>query len=164
MFDLAARRGCGLILMHRHCPPDQDQFSTNYERPPMEGDVVSQVIQWLEQRAGQAEAAGIARGAICIDPGLGFGKSVVQNWALIEASALLVASGRPVLAAASRKSFIGAVAGGRPPHELDEASAQVTATQYASGIRLFRVHAPWVHRGALEQLGASIAESSPRGC
>lgn len=164
MFDLAAARGCGIVLMHRCRPPDQDRYSTQYEQPPMSGDVVAQVIDWLEARAGAAEARGIDPGAICIDPGLGFGKSVEQNWALIEASDLLVATGRPVMAGASRKSFIAAVAGGGPPHELDEASARVTAKQYDSGVRLFRVHALEPHRAALEQLGASIAESSVRGC
>ncbi|MCH2137932.1 MAG: dihydropteroate synthase [Phycisphaerales bacterium] len=154
MFTLAAERGCGLILMHRHCPPDQDQYSTAYDTPPMDGDVVDTVLHWLEQRALAAEAAGVPHEAICIDPGLGFGKSVAQNWALIEATNRFVATGRPVLGAASRKSFIGALIGDPPPAERDHASALVTAMQWASGMRLFRVHAIGPHAAALRRLDA----------
>jgi len=164
MFALAAQRECGLILMHRHCLPSQDRYSTSYEQAPMQGDVVTTVIDWLEQRALAAEAAGVDRQAICIDPGLGFGKTVAQNWALIAASGRFVATGRPVLAAASRKSFIGAVAGGGPPAELDAASATVTVMQYMLGLRLFRVHAIEPHDAALHQLGAFTAVSDLPAC
>lgn len=162
MLELAAARGCGLVLMHRLCPPDEDRFSTDYDAPPVYEDVVEEVLCWLEQRACAAEAHGVAPEAICVDPGLGFGKSVAQNWALIGASDRLAREGRPVLAAASRKSFIGAVVGGEAPRDLDGASAMVTAVQYTLGLRLFRVHCPRTHEAALERLGA-FAATAARG-
>ena len=154
MFDLAAERQCGLVLMHRLHPPEADSYSTAYAQPPAYEDVAADVLTWLGHRASAAEAAGVDPACICIDPGLGFGKSVEQNWALIAASDRFVATGRPVLAAASRKSFIGAVAGGGAPEALDEASAVVTAIQYMLGLRLFRVHSVSQHDAALEAMGA----------
>jgi dihydropteroate synthase len=154
MFTLAAERQCGLVLMHRRQTPDKDTYSTAYGQPPLYGDVVGEVLAWLEQRASAAEAAGVDPACICIDPGLGFGKTVAQNWALLAASDRFVATGRPVLAAASRKSFIGAVAGGGAPEGLDQASAVVTAMQYTLGLRLFRVHNVGQHDAALAAMGA----------
>ncbi len=141
MLGGAAARQCGLVLMHRRQPPDEDCWSDAYERDPdYGGDVVSAVRSWLTARAGAAEEAGVAPDAICLDPGLGFGKSVAQNWQLIVGTDSLLEAGYPVLAAASRKSFIGAVAGLDVPADRDGASAAVSAFQLAAGIRLLRVH------------------------
>ena len=159
MFELAARRGCGLVLMHRHSPPGEDRFSTDYAGPPMTGDVPEQVHAWLEARARAAEAAGVMPGAICVDPGLGFGKSVSQNWALMAAADRLVAAGRPALAASSRKSFIKAVAGVTSPAELDSASAMVTLMQLHLGLRLFRVHEVQPHLEAMRLAGVSMPQA-----
>jgi dihydropteroate synthase len=165
MFALAADRQCGLVLMHRLHRPDNDRYSTAYAKPPVYEDVVTDVLAWLEQRASAAEAAGVNPASICIDPGLGFGKTVAQNWALIAASDRFAATGRPVLAAASRKSFIAAMVGGGASEGLDEASAVVTAMQYTLGLRFFRVHSPAVHDAALSVLGAFTDPlASPSAC
>jgi dihydropteroate synthase len=140
MLSLAARRDCGVVLMHRRVEPEADQFSDAYNADPVYDDVVLDVLQWLEARAQAALAAGVHEAGLCIDPGLGFGKSVAQNWSLIAASDQFVATGRPVLAAASRKSFIGAVTGQADAASRDTASVVVSAMQHAAGVRLFRVH------------------------
>ena len=156
MLPLAAERQCGLVLMHRLRPPDDDCWSDGYtERPAYEGGVVEAVRAWLLDRAAAAEAAGVERAAICLDPGLGFGKTVQQNWALIAGTNRFVRTGYPILGAASRKSIIGAVTGIDAPELRDAASAVVSAMQAAAGIRLLRVHDVALHR---HRVVASLAD------
>jgi len=151
MLPLAASRGCGVVLMHRLRPPDEDCWSDAYEQDPDYGEAVTATVtQWLLDRAAAAEATGVAGDAICLDPGLGFGKSVAQNWSLIAGTGRLVATGYPILAAASRKSFIGAVTGLKDPARRDAASATVSALQVAAGARLLRVHDVPGHARAIE--------------
>ena len=150
MLALAASKQCGLILMHRLKPPKEDSWSDTYtEDPDYGGDVVGSVRRWLLERAADAKAAGVRADCICLDPGLGFGKSVEQNWSLVAATRDFVETGYPILAAASRKSFIGAVTGITDPAARDAASAVVTGVQVAAGARLFRVHDVAMHRSAL---------------
>jgi len=149
MFTLAARRDCGIVLMHRLGPPGDDRYSDAYEATPAYDDVVGEVLSWLEARTQAALEAGVHEAGICIDPGLGFGKSVAQNWSLIAASDRFVATGQPVLGAASRKSFIGAVTGETNPASRDAGSIVVSAMQHAGGIRLLRVHDVEGHAAAL---------------
>lgn len=151
MLSLAAEHGCGLVLMHRRAAPDADTWSDAWASAPAYGDdVVISVRDWLLGRVQAATDAGVAAEAICIDPGLGFGKNVPQNWQLIAASDVLVATGLPVLAASSRKSFIGAVTGEETPAERLSGSLTATAVQAAAGIRLFRVHDVGAHHRALQ--------------
>lgn len=142
MLTLAAERGAGMILMHRLRPPGEDSFSDRYVEAPKYSDVVSDVSAFLSARADAARAAGVARGAIVVDPGLGFGKSVEQNLAIIRGTPRLCALGYPVLSAASRKSFVGRVALEREskPNERLAGSLAVTVAHYVAGARLFRVH------------------------
>jgi dihydropteroate synthase len=149
MLPLAAERGCGLILMHRLAPPPEDSYSHQYEQEPEYEDVVATVRDFLLGRCTAAETAGVPREAIVIDPGLGFGKSVEQNYRLIARSAELLATGYPVLGAASRKSFIGAVTGVEPPRDRLIGSVAAGVVQYLAGVRLFRVHDVAAHRQAL---------------
>jgi dihydropteroate synthase len=154
MLPLASERRCGIVLMHRLCPPDEDSWSDQYSEDPQYGDdVVGSVLAWLFARAIVAMEVGISSASICLDPGLGFGKTVLQNWQLIAGSERLAAVNYPVLAASSRKSFVGAVTGIEQPEQRDEASVAVAAMQYAAGLRLFRVHNVSAHRHALAQLG-----------
>ena len=80
MFALVARRGAGLVLMHRLAPPGEDSYSDRYAEAPIYDDVVREVASFLLMRAELAMAAGVARESIVLDPGLGFGKSVAQNY------------------------------------------------------------------------------------
>jgi dihydropteroate synthase len=161
MLALAARTGAGLILMHRFRTPELDKYSDHYSRdlaerdacPPVFGDVAVDVREVLVDRAMAAEAAGVARGAIMLDPGLGFGKTVEQNLGLIRETGDLVAAGYPVLSAASRKSFVGRVslpeARQSDPADRLAGSLAFSVMHLLAGARVFRVHDVSAQRQAL---------------
>jgi dihydropteroate synthase len=96
---------CGVCLMHMHRNPQTMQVA------PMEGDVVQLVLTFLELSAQSLRAQGVEKSRICIDPGIGFGKTVPQNFALLARQATLVSLGYPLLAGWSRKSSLAAVTG-----------------------------------------------------
>lgn len=95
--------GCGICLMHMHREPQTMQMA------PMEGDVVPLVLSFLEQTAQQLQGLGVKKERIVIDPGIGFGKTVAQNFALLSRQCELLAGGYPLLAGWSRKSSLAAV-------------------------------------------------------
>lgn len=157
MLPLAASRGCGVILMHRRTAPQRDSYSHQYSDPPeYGGDVVAFVREFLHERCETAIAAGIARQAIVIDPGLGFGKSVEQNFALLARADELMNLGFPVLSAASRKSFIGAVTDQANPADRVIGSVAISVMHYLAGVRLFRVHDVAAHHQALKTAAAVV--------
>ncbi len=149
MFKLAASSRCGLILMHRLVSPQQDSYSNEYEAEPVYDDVVQSVCQFLINRCEAAQQAGVDRESIVIDPGLGFGKSVAQCFELISRMKEIQELGYPVLCAASRKSFIGAVTGKSVPADRVIGSAAISVMHYLAGIRLFRIHDVAANREAL---------------
>jgi len=159
MLALAAQRNCGLVLMHRLRPPDADQFSDRYDTPPSYDDVVTTVRDYLVQRATMAQQAGVSASSIVIDPGLGFGKTVEQNFELIRRADAFLTTGYAVLSAASRKSFIGRVSGVDEPTERVFGTVAVSIAHYLAGIRLFRVHDVAAHRQALA-VAAAIGGSA----
>jgi dihydropteroate synthase len=116
---------------------------------PTYGDVVVAVRDALARRAEAAVAAGVARESIAIDPGLGFGKSVDDNWLLIRRLDEIASLGYPVLAGASRKSFVGAAAGVSDPRQRDAASAEAAVECARRGAAILRVHDVAIHRDAL---------------
>lgn len=146
ILGLAARVGCGLILMHRLAPPDRDRYSDRYESPPVYGDVVEAVRADLGRKADAAMGAGCERPAIVLDPGLGFGKTVGQNIALVRGSDRLASLGFPLLGGASRKSFVGRLSMGpadtEPPGPGDRLGGSIafSLAQLTGGVRVFRVH------------------------
>lgn len=153
MLTLAAKRGAGVILMHRLRPPSGDSYSTGHTSPPdyRPDGVVAFVRGFLHERAAIARRAGVGAEAIVLDPGLGFGKNVEQNAALVRAAPELLSLGYPVLCAASRKSFLSPPLNGvtTPPASRVAASVAVAVTQYLAGVRLFRVHDVAEHAQAL---------------
>jgi dihydropteroate synthase len=156
MLALAAGRRAGVILMHRLRPPDADDYSDRYTSPPVYTDVVADVRRFLAARIDAAVAAGIAPEAIAIDPGLGFGKTVEQNLELIRRADELQALGRPLLSAASRKSFVGRAMGldESTPADRLPGSIAISIAHYLAGVRLFRVHDVAAHAQALRTVGA----------
>ena len=132
--DVIARHGsCGVCLMHMHREPQTMQTA------PMEGDAVPQVAQFLLAAARDLEVAGVGRARICLDYGIGFGKPVAQNFALLARQRELLAHGYPLLAGWSRKSSLAAAAA---LGEGSRLTASVTAAVLAAerGARVLRVH------------------------
>lgn len=152
MFQLAADSGAGLILMHRLRPPDADSYSDRYASPPTYHDVVAEIRAWLLDRVAGAMEAGVARAQIVLDPGLGFGKSVEQNFEIISRVSEWHSAGFPILSAASRKSFVGRATEVDDPAARVVGSVAVTIQQYLAGVRLFRVHDVPAHRQALAMI------------
>jgi len=99
---VAAHASCGVCLMHMHREP------TSMQVDPMQGDVVPQVCAFLQQAAERLHALGVAAARIAVDPGIGFGKTVAQNFSLLARQQALCAIGYPVLAGWSRKSSLAA--------------------------------------------------------
>ena len=102
---VASHPQCGVCLMHMHRDPQTMQVA------PMEGDVVQQVLYFLQRSALDLQALGVEKNRIVLDPGIGFGKTVEQNFALLARQSVLRAAGYPLLAGWSRKSSLGAVTG-----------------------------------------------------
>lgn len=101
---VSQNRSCGVCLMHMHRNPQTMQAA------PMEGEVMPQVLSFLEQSAQYLRGLGVEMNRIAIDPGIGFGKTVQQNFALLAQQATLLPMGYAVLAGWSRKSSLAAVA------------------------------------------------------
>lgn len=133
--SVVARHGsCGLCLMHMHLEPRSMQIA------PMEGDAVPQVRAFLLARAAHMQNLGVAHERIVLDAGIGFGKTVDQNFALLARQCELLTLGFPLLAGWSRKSTLGRVTG------RDQASERVVSSVTAAvlaadrGARVLRVH------------------------
>jgi dihydropteroate synthase len=136
--DLAgvvADAGAYLCLMHMLGEPGTMQDAPHYD------DVVAEVVSFLEARLAAAVAAGIPEDRICLDPGIGFGKTVEHNLELLARMDELVAIGRPVLVGASRKRFLGRILGDRDAVTGPVAAGvAINVLAYERGASLFRVH------------------------
>lgn len=130
---VTAHPQCGVCLMHMHLDPQTMQVA------PMEGDAIAPVLSFLAQQAQRLEQAGIAGKRIALDPGIGFGKTVAQNFQLLGQQARLLELGYPVLAGWSRKSSLGAVTG-REVGERMAASVAAAVLAVQNGARIVRVH------------------------
>jgi dihydropteroate synthase len=133
MAAVAAETGAGLVLMHmRGVPEDMASFA-RYER------VGHEVARELSGAVARARDAGVADEALVVDPGIGFAKSAEQSLALLADLSPLRALGFPILVGPSRKSFLGAVAGGVGGDRLAGTLAACIGA-YFQGARIFRVH------------------------
>ena len=138
---VATHPNCGVCLMHMHQEPQTMQIMT------MQGDVVAQVLAFLTRHAQELERMGVDQQRIVIDPGIGFGKTVAQNFSLLTRQSELLAAGYPVLAGWSRKSSL---AGATSPSLASLATLDVQARMVPSvaaallaverGARIVRVH------------------------
>jgi len=154
--DVVGAHGqCGVCLMHMHRNPQTMQVA------PMEGDVMPQVLSFLERLASDLLGQGVEKARICIDPGIGFGKTVEQNFALLGQQAALVPLGYAVLAGWSRKSSLAAVTGRSLATVAtldirDRLVPSVTAALLAvqNGAHVVRVHDVKETVQALKVLGA----------
>lgn len=123
-----------VVLMHAPGKPDDLHGRANYSDPLIE------VYDWLEDRIAAVEAAGIARSRIIADPGIGFGKGVAENLAILNGLALFHGLGVPVLLGASRKRFIGALSNEAPVENRLGGSIAVALKGAEQGVQILRVH------------------------
>ncbi len=131
---VVAASGVPVVLMHHQGDPASMQDSPRYE------DVLVQVYLWLEARIAAAEAAGIARANILVDPGFGFGKSVSHNLELMNGLAMLHGLGCPVVLGASRKRTIGALSNEATADQRLGGSLAFALKAVEQGAQLLRVH------------------------
>jgi dihydropteroate synthase len=132
-----------VVLMHAQGDPRTMQLAPHYD------DVVLDVYDWLEARIAACEAAGIGRERIVVDPGIGFGKTLGHNLALLSSLSIFHGFGCPVLLGASRKSFIGRLSGGAPADRRMPGSVAAALLGATQGVQILRVHDVAATRQAL---------------
>jgi dihydropteroate synthase len=132
---VVADSGAYLCLMHMRGEPRTMQVDPRY------GDVAVEVAAFLEERLQAAVAAGISEQRVCLDPGIGFGKTVAQNFELVRRLDVLLALGRPVLIGLSRKSSLGRLFGdAQAATGSTAASVGAAVAAYEKGATILRVH------------------------
>jgi dihydropteroate synthase len=149
---VVAESGACLCLMHMLGEPRMMQDDPRYD------DVVSEVAAFLEERLALAVRAGVPEERICLDPGIGFGKTLEHNLEVLARLDEIVALGRPVLVGASRKRFLGRILG--DPEALAgplTAGVAVAVLAFERGASIFRVHDVREHVEALSAARAVIA-------
>jgi len=151
MTEVVRSHGVPVVLMHMRGTPEDMQQRTAYD------NVVSEVRQELMERVAAAEAAGIAREKIIIDPGIGFSKTAEQSAEIIAAVSRFVETGYPVLLGPSRKSFMGRLLGLEPEDRL-EATIATCIWSVLKGVKILRVH----DVGAVARALSMVREVSKR--
>jgi len=134
MAEVVATSGAPVILMHHRGDPQTMQDDPRY------ADVLAEVFHWLEERIAAAVAAGIARDRMIVDPGIGFGKTVAHNLALLNGLALFHGLGCPIVLGASRKRMIGALANEAPANQRLAGSIALAVKAAEQGAQIIRVH------------------------
>lgn len=134
MIEAAASCDAGVVVMHMLGDPGSMQLDPRY------ADVCAEVRSWLLERAASLEGAGVAGDRIVLDPGIGFGKTLEHNIALLRGLPELAACGYPVLVGASRKRFIGALTGIDVPSERLGGSIAAAVWAVEHGASVVRVH------------------------
>jgi dihydropteroate synthase len=134
MLQLVTKRSVPIVLMHMQGTPATMQDNPAYR------DVINEVIEFLAERIRAAEAAGLAREKILVDPGIGFGKTMTHNLELLRRQGELAALDCPIVIGASRKGFIGRITGETEPSERFFGTAASVAWSLAQGASIVRVH------------------------
>ena len=150
MGGVVAEAGCPVVLMHAQGNPATMQDDPRY------ADVVLDVLDFLEERIFAAEAAGIARSRIVVDPGIGFGKTLQHNVKLLRSLSIYHGFGCPILLGASRKRFIGTLSGAAEPRDRMAGSVAVALHALGQGVQILRVHDVLETRQAMSLHGAMI--------
>jgi dihydropteroate synthase len=141
---VVADAGVYLCLMHMQGEPRTMQADPHYD------DVASEVAAFLEERLAHAVANGVREDAICLDPGIGFGKTVEHNLELVRRLDVLLALGRPVLIGFSRKSTLRRLGA----NDLQSASVAAAVAAYERGATIIRAHDVAAHVDALNVASA----------
>jgi dihydropteroate synthase len=132
LWPVARACGTGWVAMHMRGEPQTMQASPRYD------DVVGEVRGFLVERARAAREAGVEE--VWIDPGIGFGKTLDHNLALLRHLGVLVRTGIPVLVGSSRKSFLGKLTGDAPVDDRLEGSVAAAVWALSQGVAMVRVH------------------------
>jgi dihydropteroate synthase len=152
MLETVEASGAGLVLMHMLGDPTTMQDDPRYD------DVVAEVTEFLRERIEAAVFAGIPEERICIDPGIGFGKNVEHNLALLRAVPALRPLGAAVMIGASRKRFIGVLTGTEKPADRLEGSLAAAVVGASLGADIVRVHDVAATVPALQVADAVVRE------
>ena len=132
--SLVARRGCPVVLMHMRGTPATMMAHATY------GDVAAEVLAELAARIGAAEAAGVARSSIAVDPGIGFAKTSRHNIVLLQRLPILLGLGCRIVVGASRKRFIGQLSGVEDAKQRMAGSIAAGLYALSQGATILRVH------------------------
>jgi dihydropteroate synthase len=132
--EVMAQANCPVVLMHYPGKPEDPHAKTHYADPLIE------TYDWLEDRVNAVIAAGIARDRIIVDPGIGFGKGVAENLAILNGLSLFQGLGCPVLLGASRKRIIGALSNEAPSDQRLGGSIALALKGMEQGAQIIRVH------------------------
>lgn len=147
---LCAATGCGVVVMHMRGEPRTMQLAPHYH------DVLAEVRGFFHERLEKLTAAGIDATALCFDPGIGFGKTLAHNLALLRALDRLAPENRPLLLGVSRKSFIGKLLESEDLRLRDWPTVALTARAREQGVMLHRVHDVLPNMQALRMVEAII--------
>ena len=134
MFAAVADAGAGLVLMHMQGDPKTMQDDPHYD------DVVDEVRTYLYERLEAAAFAGVERERLCVDPGIGFGKTLEHNLALLRSIETFASLGTPILAGVSRKRFLGELTDVPEPADRFDGTAAAVAWCASHGVDIVRVH------------------------
>lgn len=153
MIEVVAEAGCPVCLMHMKGRPKTMQDDPHYD------DVVDEVLRFLEERMAFALANGLREDQLMVDPGIGFGKTVEHNLALLRDLHRFTVLGRPVVLGASRKRFLGAILGAEPGARTI-GTVTTTVVGLLAGVHVFRVHDVKPNFEAL-RVGQAVLEGAP---
>ena len=134
MFELAAKKGLPIILMHMQGTPETMQIKPSYQ------DVIKEIQDFLMARCEKALEFGVLKEHLIIDPGIGFGKTPDHNLKILASLDQFTAMGYPVLLGASRKNFMGDICGAAEARDLVGATCATTGIGVQAGVKIFRVH------------------------
>ena len=155
LLPLVARRGVPIILMHMQGEPETMQLNPHYH------DVTTEVSQFLRERVIVAEAAGVSRAKIVLDPGIGFGKTLAHNLAILRDLPKFAALGQPLAVGTSRKGFIAKTTGESVERGAVWGTAATVAWSAANGASIVRVHDVAAMKRVVQMVEAIIGPSGP---
>ncbi len=153
MLAVCADSGCGIVVMHMQGNPESMQIAPNYD------DVVGEIRGFFKERLETLKSAGISAERICLDPGIGFGKTLEHNLELLRLLDRIAPCDRPLLLGVSRKSLFSKLCGAELPEERDVATAAMSALARQLGVMLHRVHDVRGNLAALKVAEAMFLEN-----
>jgi dihydropteroate synthase len=144
LLEVVSKYDAGLIIMHKKGSPESMQLNPSYE------DVVGEIKAYLTHMCDLAYSAGVSKDKLVVDPGIGFGKLLEHNMAILNALTEFSEIGYPVMIGTSRKRSLQEICGTGTPSQLEGATCATTALGVQSGVTIFRVHDVKANRQAAD--------------